>query len=206
MPTSREWLEHTERAAWDTVQSLRKQIEEERERVRRLTPIRESWQRILEILDSAKAEHGYAAEGYADVLEMLRDELRQVKGERDLLTQKLTDQERSARDAAHPVQIVRMEPREEARPSEAPWESGWFADRIDAVRHEQTREGTSVKKASYGSLLSAIELKLEELEEATGQDAVELAVELGALALRIAEQQRPRRSSESSEQSDEDDL
>jgi hypothetical protein len=75
MPTSREWLEHTERAAWDTVQSLRKQIEEERERVRRLSPVKESWQHILELLDAAKAEHGIEAEGYAALVETLTEEL-----------------------------------------------------------------------------------------------------------------------------------
>lgn len=207
MPTSREWLEHTERAAWDTVQSLRKQIEEERERVRRLTPVRESWQRILELLDGAKVEHGIKADGYAALVEMLTSELRSLKAERDVLVRKLTDQERVGAQVAHPVQIVRVEPRAPSSDRDAPWESGWFADRIDTLRDEQTHGGSSQpKKASYETLLGAVELKLEELEEASGKDAVELAIELGALALRIAEQQRPTPKGASTEMPDDDDL
>jgi hypothetical protein len=99
-----------------------------------------------------------------------------------------------------------MEARAPTPVREAPWESGWFAERIDALRDDQMHGGAAPKKVSYEGLLGAVERKLEELEEASGKDAVELAVELGALALRIAEQQKSAQRTESLEAADEDDL
>jgi hypothetical protein len=184
MPTSREWLEHTERAAWDTVQSLRRQIEEERARIARLTPVRESWQRIIEILDVAKAENDITAEHYADVVDALAAALRRSKEERDQLSYKLEAEQKAARSVEQRVQVVAVDT------SESPRRSGrvqWFADKIAALRRERAALLRGRKAPSLDRLVAALEAKVDELEGATTSEMARIAVDLGALALRIAE-------------------
>ncbi|HEX4335802.1 MAG TPA: hypothetical protein VH062_07800 [Polyangiaceae bacterium] len=186
MPTSREWLEHTERAAWDTVQSLRRQIEEERARVLRLTPVRESWQRIIELLDVAKAENGITAEQYADAVEALTVELRRVKEQRDQLVFKLDVEHRAAHSIEQRVEVVTV-----ARASdERPRKSGrvqWFAGKIAALRRERAALLRGRKPPSIDRLIAALEAKVDELEGAASEEMARIAVDLGALALRVAE-------------------
>jgi DNA repair exonuclease SbcCD ATPase subunit len=182
MPTNREWLEHTERAAWDTVQSLRRQIEEERTRVARLTPVRESWQRILEILDVAKAEHGIPAEQYADVVEGLCAELRKVKEEREQLAYKLDAERKASHVAGQRVEVVRIE-EERPRTSRS---VRWFADSISELRRQQAERGQA-GRSSLDRVARAMEAKVDELDGASAAEVGRIAVELGALALRATE-------------------
>jgi chromosome segregation ATPase len=182
MPTNREWLEHTERAAWDTVQSLRRQIEEERTRVARLTPLRESWQRIIEILDVAKADHGIVAEQYADVVDALCAELRKVKAEREQLAYKLEAERKARHGADQRVEVVRIEGEPLARSRSV----RWFADAITALRRKQTDAGHR-GRPSLERLARAMEAKVDELEGANGAELARIAVEIGGLALRSAE-------------------
>ena len=184
MPTNREWLEHTERAAWDTVQSLRQQIEQERVRVARLTPLRESWQRIVEVLDLAKAEHGITTELYADVVDSLCAELRKAKEEREQLAYKLAAERQGARSAARAVEVVRISS------DDRPRKGGpvrWFADKIAALRSEQAQRAGGRKRPNLERLIRALEAKVDELEGAPASEVAQIAVELGALALRAAE-------------------
>jgi chromosome segregation ATPase len=185
MPTNKLWIEHTERAAWDTVQSLRRQIEEERTRVARLSPIRENLQRILEMLDAAGAEHGIAAERYADLVAALSAELKKYKEERDQLAERLDVERRAIHDIGQRVEVIRLGPTENPRrrsPS-----ASWFAERIADLRREQLEMGLGSAKPSMDRLIAGMEAKLEELEDAPRSEIVAIAVELGALCLRIAE-------------------
>jgi hypothetical protein len=183
MPTNREWLEHTERAAWDTVQSLRQQIEQERSRIARLTPLRESWQRIIEVLDLAKAEYGITAQHYADVVDSLCAELRKSKEEREQLAYKLEAERQAARGIARTVEVVRIGAND--RPAKGS-SVRWFADKIAALRMEQADRGGG-KRATLDRLILALEAKVDQLEGAPPSEIAQIAVELGALALRAAE-------------------
>jgi hypothetical protein len=184
MPTNRDWLEHTERAAWDTVQSLRRQIEEERTRVARLSPIRENLHRMLEILDAARTEHGIVAERYADLVEALSAELKKYKEERDRLAEQLDVERRAIADVGQRVEVIRLGPSE--GPHRAPG-AAWFAERIADLRREQLETSQSSPRPSLDRLIAGMEAKLEELEDAPGSEITAIAVELGALSLRIAE-------------------
>jgi chromosome segregation ATPase len=200
MPTNRDWLEHTERAAWDTVQSLRRQIEEERTRVARLSPIRENLQRILEMLDGAGAEHGIAAERYVDLVAALSAELKKYKEERDRLAERLDVERKAIHDVGQRVEVIRLGPSENPRrktPSAA-----WFAERIADLRREQLDMGRGGGRPSLDRLIAGMEAKLEELEDAPRSELVAIAVELGALCLRIAElgERTPRRSGRDEEE------
>jgi hypothetical protein len=184
MPTNREWLEHTERAAWDTVQSLRQQIEQERTRIARLTPLRESWQRIIEVLDLAKTEHGITAEHYADVVDLLCAELRRSKEEREQLAYKLEAERQVSRGVARTVEVVRIGANDRPRKGSS---VRWFADKIAELRTEQADRGVGSKRPNLDRLILALEAKVDQLEGAPASEIARIAVELGALALRAVE-------------------
>lgn len=200
MPTNSKWLEHTERAAWDTVQSLRREIEKERERMARLAPAGENWRKMLDELDAARAENDLEVERYGEILSALRTCLRTVRDERDALAAELA-RERERGAAPSRVEVVTLPPtgsppETETRSSNA---TEWFAARIADLRHEQD-ERSGGTPPSYERCLTALELKLEELEQAPRREAPDVAVEIGALALRIAEASRaPARPSEEEE-------
>jgi hypothetical protein len=201
MPTNREWLEHTERAAWDTVQSLRRQIEEEKVRIMRLTPLRESWQRIIEILDVAKAEHGIQAEHYADVVDGLAAELRKSKEERERLAHKLDSEQKAVQGVAQRVEVINVER------DERPRKSGriqWFAGKIAALRRERARLLRTKRQPSLERLVAALEAKVEELEGATADEMARIAVDLGSLALSVAEHAESRNARRSSHEEEEE--
>jgi hypothetical protein len=191
MPTNREWLEHTERAAWDTVQSLRRQIEEEKVRIMRLTPLRESWQRIIEILDVAKAEHGILAEHYAEVVEGLAAELRKSKEERERLQQRLESEQKATQGLAQRVEVITVEREERPRKS---GRVQWFAGKIAALRRERARLLRTKRQPSIERLVAALEAKVDELEGATTEEMARIAVDLGALALGVAEHAELRKA------------
>ena len=195
MPTNREWLEHTERAAWDTVQSLRRQIEEERVRLGRHTPVRESWHKIIELLDVAKAEHGITAEHYASVVEQLTAELRRAKEERERLAEQLETERKASRIAEQRVEVITLEPDDRPRRGSR---VRWFAEKIAALRRERAALLRTRTRPTFERLLGALEAKVDELGGATPSDMLRIAVDIGALALRLAEhaeQRRGRRSS-----------
>src|SRR5688500_15229118 len=96
MPTNPLWLEHTERAAWDTVQALRQQIEAERARVEQFSRLQESWPKLLGILADLKSSHGLSSERPHDLVEELSRELERVRAERDALLRSAEQRERSA--------------------------------------------------------------------------------------------------------------
>ena len=47
MPTNKLWLEHTEKAAWESVQALREKLAEADKRMQRLAPQVNGWQSLL---------------------------------------------------------------------------------------------------------------------------------------------------------------
>jgi hypothetical protein len=191
MPTNPNWIEHTERAAWDTVKTLRKQIAEERERIARFAPARESWQRIAERLDAAKAAHSIEAEQYADIVDHLTAELGRLKAERDSLSTTVAQREAALREASLRVEVVPLSAAAATLgdDDESAGAEHWFLERVAARSQDG---GRARKKRKLENLLTAAEQLLEQLEEAPREEAVDLAVDLATLALSIAELRRRR--------------
>jgi hypothetical protein len=75
MPTNKLWIEHTERAAWDSVTALRRELADAKKRIERMAPPAEGWERLFEALEAAKKEHALGGETYADVIRALLDRL-----------------------------------------------------------------------------------------------------------------------------------
>ena len=75
MPTNKDWIEHTERAAWESVTALRRELAKAQKRVEALAPPVEGWPALLEVIDAAKEKHGVGGATYADVLRGLLEKL-----------------------------------------------------------------------------------------------------------------------------------
>lgn len=76
VPTNKLWIEHTERAAWQSVDALRDKLAEAERRQARLAPPVEGWQALLQTVDALRAEQKLAGETYADAVRGLVTELK----------------------------------------------------------------------------------------------------------------------------------
>ena len=97
MPTNPAWVEHTERAAWDTVAALRKEVERERNQLERLLQLEPSLPKLATLLEAAKAEHRLETKDAAETVERLIEKLKQLERERDALRAEL-ERERGQAD------------------------------------------------------------------------------------------------------------
>jgi uncharacterized protein YPO0396 len=178
MPVNPLWLEHTEKAAWDTVQTLRQQIEAERARVERLTSMQENWPKMLQALAEAQTLHAVSAATPAEVVGELSAELQRVKSAQLELVEKLRAAE------------SRRELRAPAAASEVCSDEHFGADFLEAFVALVQKRAERKPRRSFERLLDALETKLEDLEQAAQSDVGEHAVEIAYLAWRLAERSR----------------
>jgi hypothetical protein len=180
MPTNPLWIEHTERAAWDTVQTLRQQIETERARVEQLVRIQRAWPKMLEAVASARALHGITESDDVTTVEQLSSELARLKREHAELLEKLHQGElKLERDRI--VAASRLDT--SARRSERRAHS---VDAFMQLVKQHAAESVSKPSRSYERLLDVLDAKLEELEHAPRRERCVHAVELAYLAWRVA--------------------
>ena len=64
MPTNKLWIEHTERAAWDSVEALRERLSKAESRLQALAAGVERVPELLDALEDAKQKHAPDAHGY----------------------------------------------------------------------------------------------------------------------------------------------
>ena len=84
MPTNKLWLEHTEKAAWESVQALREKLADAEKRMQRLAPPTAGWQPLLDAIDLAKTELGLSSDSYGDLLGELVSDTRRAREERQI--------------------------------------------------------------------------------------------------------------------------
>lgn len=75
MPTNKLWIEHTERAAWESVTALRRELAKAEKRIEELTRDAEARKPLLTLLESAKQRLGLAGRTDADALHALLQKL-----------------------------------------------------------------------------------------------------------------------------------
>ena len=179
MPTNPLWLEHTERAAWDTVQALRQQIEAERARVEQFARLQESWPKLLATLAALKSEHALASERPHELVEELGRELDQARKRSDELRRAA---ERRDRDAEQSVALEPAPAFADASAEQTPLALEQFITRFR--EHAAVHVGGAPR--SHERVLDALEAKLDELEQASRRELPEQALELAQLAYELA--------------------
>jgi len=192
VPTNKLWLEHTEHAAWQSVDALREKLTLAEQQKARLAPPAEGWQSLLDELDRAKGEHGVAGESYAAIVRALLERLGT-----------LAEQVRSvASGAARGIEpgpsVAVVDPgasrasrrsrrerhdddEDEPLTSDAPAHGEARLFREIRERYQELVRGRGREGAS--ALLSDIEARLDDLPDLDPGELGDVAADLAALAL-----------------------
>lgn len=164
MPTNPEWLEHTENAAWDTVQTLRLEIQRERQRVERLTRLTPGWQKLLDAIDLVKQEHALEGDDPSEIVLALSQKARAPAAPKVAPT------------------VPAIQPPEPEKKKRAP--VGWFARQLEEAADSET------SPRPHAVLVQALERVVDDLAHAAPKERLKLAVEIGSLALSVARASR----------------
>jgi hypothetical protein len=188
MPTNKLWIEHTERAAWDSVEALRERLAKAEERLQALLPSVDNLPLLVEKLQQAKLSHAAQAQGLDEVVDAL---LARIDG--------LQQQLEAAREPQRLVVSFEAPPPRARLDSDelderAPESSSHDDDiagftQIMQRRHDAAR---SDLPRDVNRLLSLAEAKLDDLTELEGGELRDAAVELALVAARIYEISRAR--------------
>lgn len=185
MPTNPLWLEHTEKAAWGTVEALRGEIERERRRLERLTQLQPAWPKLLVQLDRIKVEHGIETDDPEQVVSELRRIAGELLQERDALKAEI--EQRAKRAVLEPGP---GDPHAE-RPLKLSPAVRWFSRLLDKKR--KSLRASANKSTDLRRLIEALDLKVEELAQSRPHELIEAAVDVAHLALSIARRARGER-------------
>ena len=160
MPTNPLWMEHTERAAWDTVQTLRAEIAAERKRTERFGKLAP----VLAKLEALAAERGLSPDDPAVLLDRLLEKPEPA-------------------DAPEPP--APPPPAPAPREDQRRWSPSvrWFAHLLERRRGDRPAR---VEPAKKDQLVRALELRIEELSSTPKRELLDACVEIGCLALELA--------------------
>jgi hypothetical protein len=190
MPTNKMWLEHTEKAAWESVQALREKLAEAEKRMQRLAPPVSGWQPLLDALDGAKHELTLEGTNYAELIGELCARSRRDAERLRAVEQELAGLKNEALKGnvlpllASSPKATRFDEDEDDYPSERRRDSeGELLRALTGRKRALRDEGLS---SNVDGLLARIESKVEEMSELDDAAIPEAAVDLGALALLLA--------------------
>jgi len=195
MPTNKLWIEHTEKAAWDSVQALRDKIAEAERRIERLGPPIAAWRPLLDQLDQARNDLGLDDADYVDVLRRL---LERAAHDRQRLEEHEHEHEREhevrAPQREQPIDVTELM----QRPVRASFDDD--DDYFDSQPHriEQAERDLRERRRELlddgtlpddvDALLRLIDAKVADLGDAEGEALSSAALDLGVLALALAAQ------------------
>ena len=193
MPTNKLWLEHTEQAAWQSVDALREKLALAEQRQARLAPPVEGWQALLDALDQAKNEHAVAGESYAAVVRALLERLSSLSAQARALEQVPRAVEpgpsaidvanaawRESRGARRGREPLDDEDAEVAAPVAG--ESPLFRE----IRERYQRLTRGRGREDAAGLLADIEARLGDLPDLDPMELTDVAADLAALALVVS--------------------
>ena len=189
MPTNKLWIEHTERAAWDSVEALRERLLKAESRLQALATGVDRVPQLLDLLEEAKQKYAPDAQGHDNIVAELLSRIQHLQGELE------------AAKTPEPMVVSFAAPL--PRPPldsddlDAPLRSRADEDDFDLAGFTQTMQRRSEREAEgpardLDRLLTLAEDKLDDLSELEGGALREAAVELAILAGRIYAASRSR--------------
>jgi hypothetical protein len=192
MPTNKLWIEHTERAAWESVSALRTELAEEKKRIERLAPPVEGWQALFEAIDVLQQQHALGGKTYADVVRGIVDRLALLEARLRAAQEDLARAHVPAAPAATSSSTqVRSATSSEPPPSpDEPSDFLVVARRF--VRAMQRRYGAMEQDAGVGidELLGSLAAKVDELADMDEIELADAAVDVAVLALCLHKEAR----------------
>jgi len=181
MPTNKLWIEHTERAAWDSVEALRERLLKAESRLQALAAGVDRVPQLLDVLDEAKQKYAPDAQAHDEVVSQLLARLDSLQTELD------------AAKSPEPLQVTFVvppaRPRLDSDDLDEPPRRREDDDELDLAGFAQAiqRRGEAAHDTprDLNRLLTLAENKLDDLAELEGPSLREAAVELAILAGRI---------------------
>lgn len=191
VPTNKLWLEHTEQAAWQSVDALREKVVLLEQRQQRLAPPVDNWRELLDALDAAKNEHAIPGEGYGAMIRGLVERIARAEGrvrELEQATPPATTVSVSLEGPTYrssrrtPPSTVEDDERDEpVEGASVAGEARLFREiraRYQRLVHERERDPQG--------LLADIEARLDELPVLDPGELADAAADLAALALVVS--------------------
>jgi hypothetical protein len=183
MPTNKLWIEHTERAAWDSVEALRERLLKAESRLEALATGVDRVPQLLDRLDEAKHKYAPDAQGHDDIVVQLLGRIEKLQTDLD------------AARTPEPTQVTFAPPLPPRRRLDSDDLDEPQRQRIDDDDSELTGFAQTMQRHSATSsaepsrdlnrLLTQAEQKLDDLTELEGAALREAAIELAILAGRI---------------------
>lgn len=190
VPTNKLWLEHTEQAAWQSVDALREKVVLLEQRQQRLVPPVDNWRELLDALDAAKNEHAIAGDGYGSMIRGLIERITRAESRvRELeqaapppATVSVSLEGPTFRSTRRAQASVTEDEENDEPGADAPvaGEARLFREiraRYQRLVHERGRDPQG--------LLEDIEARLDELPELDPAELADAAADLAALALSV---------------------
>ena len=179
MPTNKLWIEHTERAAWDSVEALRERLVKAESRLQALASGVDRIPQLLDLLDEAKQKYAPEAQGHDQIVAQLLSRIEKLQAELE------------AAKTPEPTQVsfatLPMRPRLDSEDLDDPGPPRPDDDfeLSDFTQTMQRRGAGAESGRDLNRLLSLAEQKLDDLTELEGSALREATVELAILAGRI---------------------
>jgi hypothetical protein len=188
MPVNKLWLEHTEKAAWDSVQALRGKIADAERRIERLRPPVAAWRPLLDELDRARGELGLHDEDYVDVLRLV---LERAAHDRKQIEELGRERKRHAQPHEQPVDVTALIQRPVRDPFDDDDDYLSLPRRVAEVRYDLERRRRELLADGplpddVEALLNLIDAKVADLGDIEGQALSDAALDLGVFALALA--------------------
>ncbi len=187
MPVNKLWIEHTERAAWETVQALRKKLVEAEARIQSMAPSASGWRELFDALDAARQQQALEGATYADLIQGLLRRLADAQARTAAMTEELA----RFKNLGLPAMAASRAPARfddaeaaylrDAEPYES--ESEHFLHAVEHRCRSLLREPGS---ADLDGVLRAIDARVDSLSDTDDPGIVEAAVELAALGACLA--------------------
>ena len=182
MPTNKLWIEHTERAAWDSVEALRERLLKAETRLQALATGVDHVPQLLDLLDEAKQRYAPDAQAHDEIVTQLLARIERLQGELDAAK----TPEPTVVHFAPPPMRQQLDSDELDEPVRRRAEDDDFdlAGFTQTMQRRNDSAGTELGR-DLNRLLTLAENKLDDLTELEGAALREAAVELAILAGRI---------------------
>jgi hypothetical protein len=182
MPTNKLWLEHTERAAWDSVEALRERLLKAEARLQGLLPQVDQVPELLSALEKAKQAYATDALTHDEIVTKLVARIERLQAE---VTTVKTPEPTIVNFAASLPSRPRLDSEDLDEPKHREVD-----DDLDMTSFTQTmqrrceREPLDTPK-DVNRLLAQAEAKLDDLTELEGSALREATIDLAIIAARI---------------------